>query len=104
MNGERDAITLPLTYLGLEDIPILFANQFVIQHEKNEFILTVGQLQPPILLGTPEDRKEQAKKLTYVPIRVVARFGLTRQRLTELIEVLQSNLRTYDEKQEHTSQ
>ena len=103
MNGEQDAITLPLTYLGLEDVPILFANQFVIQHEKNEFILTVGQLQPPILVGAPEERKEQAKKLTYVPIRVVGRFGLTRQRLAELIEVLQSNLRTYDKKQEHTS-
>ena len=103
MNREQDAITLPVTYLGLEDVPILFANQFVIQHEKNEFVLTVGQLQPPILLGSPEERKEQAKKLTYVPIRVVARFGLTRQRLAELIEALQSNLRKYDEKQEHAS-
>ena len=103
MNREQDTITLPVTYLGLEDVPILFANQFVIQHEKNEFVLTVGQLQPPILLGSPEERKEQAKKLTYVPIRVVARFGLTRQRLAELIEALQSNLRKYDEKQEHTS-
>ena len=103
MNREQDTITLPVTYLGLEDVPILFANQFVIQHEKNEFVLTVGQLQPPILLGLPEERKEQAKKLTYVPIRVVARFGLTRQRLAELIEALQSNLRKYDEKQEHAS-
>ena len=103
MNREQDTITLPVTYLGLEDVPILFANQFVIQHEKNEFVLTVGQLQPPILLGSPEERKEQAKRLTYVPIRVVGRFGLTRQRLAELIEVLQSNLRTYDKKQEHTS-
>ncbi len=103
MSQEEDAITLPLTYLGLEDVPILFANQFVIQHEKNEFVLTVGQLQPPILLGSPDEQKEQAKKLTYVPIRVVGKFGLTRQRLAELIEVLQSNLRTYDEKQEHIS-
>ena len=103
MNGEQDAIRLPLTYLGLEDVPILFANQFVIQHEQNEFVLTVGQLQPPILLGSPDERKEQAKRLTYVPIRVVGRFGLTRQRLAELIEVLQSNLQTYDKKQEHIS-
>jgi len=103
MNREQDTISLPVTYLGLEDVPILFANQFVIQYEKNEFVLTVGQLQPPILLGSTEERKEQAKKLTYVPIRVVARFGLTRQRLAELIEALQSNLRKYDKKQEHTS-
>ena len=103
MNQEEAAITLPVVYVGAEDEPILFANQFVIQHEKNEFVLTVGQLQPPILLGSPEERKEQAKKLTYVPIKVVARFGLTRQRLAELIEALQSNLRKYDKKQEHTS-
>lgn len=103
MNQGEDTITLPVVYIGAEDEPILFANQFVIQHEKNEFVLTVGQLQPPILLGSPEERKEQAKKLTYVPIKVVARFGLTRQRLAELIEALQINLQKYDEKQEHTS-
>lgn len=103
MSQEEDTVALPVVYLGAEDEPILFANEFVIQHNKNEFVLTVGQLQPPILLGSPEERKEQAKKLTYVPIRVVARFGLTRQRLAELIEALQSNLRNYDKKQEHTS-
>ncbi len=103
MNQNEDFITLPIVYTDMEDKPILFANQFVIQHQKNEFVLTVGQLQPPILLGSPEERKEQVKKLTYVPIKVVARFGLTRQRLVELVEALQTNLRKYDEKQEHTS-
>ena len=103
MSQKEDTVTLPMVYIGAEDAPILFANQFIIQHEQNEFILTVGQLQPPILLGSPEERKEQAKKLTYVPIKIVARFGLTRQRLAELIEVLQNNLRKYDKKQEHTS-
>lgn len=103
MNEKNDIVTLPIVYIGVEDVPILFANQFVIQHEENEFILTVGQLQPPILLGPPEQRKEQAKRLTYVPIKVVARFGLTRQRLTELIQALQTNLQIYDEKQERAS-
>ena len=42
MNGEQDAITLPVVYVGAEDEPILLANQFAIQHQKNEFILTVG--------------------------------------------------------------
>ena len=44
MNQDEDVVTLPVVYIGAEDEPILFANQFVIQHEKNEFILTVGQL------------------------------------------------------------
>ena len=103
MSQKEDAIALPIVYIGAEDEPILFANNFVIQHQENEFILTVGQLQMPILLGTPEERKEQAKKLTHVAIRVVARFGLTRQRLVALIKALQDNLQKYDKKQEHTS-
>lgn len=92
-------IQLPIVYVGLEDVPILFGNHFIIQHEQNEFIFTVGQLTPPILLGTPEERLEQAKKLSYVPVRVVARLGFTRQRLEELIGALQENLRAYDERQ-----
>ena len=99
MAVEEPIIQLPIVYVGLEDVPILFGNHFIIQHEQNEFILTAGQLTPPILLGTPEERLEQAKKLSYVPVRVVARLGFTRQRLEELIEALQENLRAYDERQ-----
>lgn len=103
MTLDEGFIALPLVYVDAEDVPILFVNQFVIQHEGNEFILTMGQIQPPILLGSPEDRKEQAKRLTYVPVKVVARFGMTRNRLIELIKMLQTNLDTYDKRQEHSS-
>ncbi|MDP2951968.1 MAG: hypothetical protein Q8O76_01460 [Chloroflexota bacterium] len=98
-SGEEEAIILPVVYVGTEDSPILFANNFVIQHTQKEFILTVGQIQPPILLGSPEIRREQAKRLSYVPVKVVTRLGFTRQRLVELIQVLQDNLQIYDSKQ-----
>lgn len=94
---NEELITLPIVYVGGEDVPILFVNQFVIQHQPGEFVLTVGQITPPILLGSPEERREQAKKLTYVSTKVVARLAFTRQRLVELIEVLQENLNRYDE-------
>jgi len=92
----KDIFEIPIVISGAEDVSIHFANQFVIQHQQNEFILTIGQLVPPMLFGTDEERLEQAKKVAYVPVKVVTRLALTRQRIVELIEVLQENLRNYD--------
>lgn len=78
---------------------MLFANQFAIQFNQDEFILTVGQIQPPLLLGPPEQQHEQAKRLTHVAIRTLVRVGMTRQRMVELVELLTEHLRRYDEQQ-----
>ncbi|MDY6917620.1 MAG: hypothetical protein SVP26_06690 [Chloroflexota bacterium] len=98
MAEDKDLVRLPIVRVGLDEVPIEFVNDFVVQHDRGEFFLTVGQLQPPIVLGTREERKEQAERLGYLSVKVVARFGLTRRRLEELIGVLQENLRGYDEK------
>jgi hypothetical protein len=90
---ERKAV--PIIW-EIEDEDVAFANQFAVQHQPGEFVLTVGQLVPPLILGDEDDRREQLKRLSYVPVRVVGRFGLTRQRLTELIALLQENLENHD--------
>jgi hypothetical protein len=96
MADNEDGIALPIVYIGVEDTPALFANNFIVQHHQDAFILTLAQLSPPILLGTHEERLEQAKNVAYVPVKIVGRFSLTRDRVAELIGVLQENLATYD--------
>ncbi len=91
-------IDISIAWVGVEDTPIVFANQFVIQHEPEEFILTVGQLAPPMLLGTNEQKAEQAKQLDYVPIKALARIGMSRKRMQELVAVLQGNLEQHDKR------
>lgn len=93
---DPEDVTIPTVFVGIEDVPIQFANQFVIQHHQQEFILTVAQVAPPMLTGNDEEKLEQAKKIAYIPIKVVGRFGLTRERLAELIKVLQENLERFD--------
>lgn len=100
MSSGEEPISIPLVWIGTEDTPVVMANTFVVQHEQDEFVLTAGQYTPPLLLGSPEERLEQARKMAYVPVKVVARMGFTRQRLVELIEVLRSNLENYDRKHE----
>lgn len=89
-------IQLRVLWRGLDEMPLLFANQFVVQHERDELILTIGQFQPPILLGEPEDRLAQARQLGYLPVNVIARLAFTRERLGELTQALQAHLEKFD--------
>lgn len=93
----NDPVSIPITYVGFDEAPISFANSFLVQHDDGEFLLTVGQISPPPITGeSPEERQEQINALPFVPIRVLARYGLSRRRMVELIEVLQANLEKHD--------
>ena len=90
-------VSLRVLWRGLDEHEILYANQFVVQHDQDELILTIGQFQPPILLGEPHERMEQARQIGYLPINVVARLAFTRARLGQLAEALQEHLDKFDE-------
>jgi hypothetical protein len=68
-------------------------NQMLLQAAgENEHVLSFGQVVPPALIGTEEQRITQAKTIDHVPIRVVARVSMTRRRLEELSRLLQRQL------------
>src|SRR6266508_1594361 len=97
MAEDQDRIEVPLTWIGVEDIPALAANQMLVQFTaENEFTLTFGQVAPPILLGDEEQRRQQLRMVTFAAVKPVARLGLTRQRIEELIKVLTENLENHD--------
>jgi len=95
----EEQISIPAAWIGLEDTPILLANQFMSQFAQHEFIVAFGQASPPILLGTQEQRTQQLKQINFIPIKTIARLGFTRTRLQELVTVLQQNLDNYDRAQ-----
>jgi hypothetical protein len=97
MADEENVVQLPLVWVGGDEVPILFANQFLGQYHQDDFLLTVGQLAPPALLGTPEERREEALTMSFVPVKVLARFGMTRSRVEDLIGVLQQTLKNFEE-------
>jgi hypothetical protein len=90
------APSLPLQWIDFDQTPILFSNHFLAQHQPNEFVLTFGQVTVPPVVGTPEQIREQARGLTRVPIQTLCRAGLTRDRLVELIGILQATLEEHD--------
>jgi len=89
---DEDGIVVPLVWLGLEETPVQAANQFIVQHDPmavDEFYLTIGHVTPPAITGTPEEQREQAKRIQFVPVRPLGRFQLTRQRYSELLSAMQ---------------
>ena len=87
---------LPLEWVDFEDTAILFANHFLVQHQPNEFVISVGQLSGVPVAGTPEQVRDQAREFHRVPIATLARLGLTRDRVIELIGLLEATLKEHD--------
>jgi hypothetical protein len=92
-------IAIPLEWIDFDETPILFANHFLVQHEIEEFVVSLGQVVGPPAVGPPEDLTRPVAPIHdahHVPINTLARVGLTRHRMTELIELLQSALEEHD--------
>ncbi len=88
---------VPVAWIGAEDLSILFVNQFVGQVHEDTFFLTVGQMTPPALIGTLQERADQLEEIAYVPVKPIARLALTRADVQQLVSTLNANLDQHEE-------
>jgi hypothetical protein len=94
MDGE--SISVRLLWVDLDETRVEGANQMIGQVEQDEIFLTFGIVTPPVLLGGPEEMRQQATGLGYVPVRPITRLQVTRRRLEDFIRVLQDTRDNYD--------
>jgi hypothetical protein len=95
---EREGVPVPVVWVLGDDLLVHTTNQFLGQVvATDEIVLTFGQIVPPVVLGEDaDDRRRQLEEISFVPIQAVARFGMNRQRLTELAGVIASTLENHD--------
>jgi hypothetical protein len=96
MASSLQDMTLKLEWVDFDEVPILFANHFLVQHQPNEFVVSIGQVTGPPVFGTPDQINDQLRQTESVPINTLARVGLTRHRAAELISVLQTAVEEHD--------
>ena len=94
-----EGIALPLVWIDLEDADTRAVNQLIVQHHKDEFILTFGHVTPPMLIGTPEENVAQAKMIPYVAVKVVAQMATTPAKVEAFVKAMQTVLDGYQELQ-----
>lgn len=85
-----------LRWLGLDEIPFVFVNQLLAQVNQGEVFLTFGQVNPPVILGTPEEQEKQVRGIESVPVRTVARVNMTAERLADVVAVLTETLARHE--------
>jgi len=93
---SSDELSLPLSMDDFDDSPILLANHFLIQHQPDEFVLSLSQVTGPPLVGTPDEIRESARAQGGVAVHTIARVAMTRRRAVELIALLQERVDEHD--------
>src|SRR6266700_6143029 len=51
VSADEPSRSVPLVWVGVDDLPVYFLNQFLGQADGSEVYLTLGQVVPPALFG-----------------------------------------------------
>jgi len=86
---------LPIKWQIPEDLISRYATNLVVQHTEHEFTISFFEAEPPILLGTPEERQAALEQISSVPLKCVARVTVSASRMPEFVRVLQNSLERY---------
>lgn len=77
-----------------------YATHIVVQHTEHEFIISFFEVQPPVLLGMPEEIEARLEQIESIRADCVARVIVAAERMPEFVRVLQDNLDTYPSRKE----
>jgi hypothetical protein len=83
----------PTPWIGIEDLPVHFANAFGVLPAPNAIFLMLGSVMP--LGGDPSGE-------VYAPVRPIARVAIAPAALPGLIEALNEALRHHNEQSGNT--
>ncbi|MBI3360733.1 MAG: DUF3467 domain-containing protein [Chloroflexi bacterium] len=90
---------VPLKWTGVDDVPVNFANNILIQHTDHEFIVTFGYIQPPIVLT-----ESDADSINSVACLAVARIAVSPTRMPEILRALSENYEKYRERMKESTE
>ena len=102
MTEPNGIVPISIIWPEVEEEPVYRANQFLGQlgpgpnGAPEEFVLTLGYVAPPVLLGSPEEQSASFGALGAISVKTLARVSMSRGRLAELANVLQAALAQYE--------
>ena len=95
MTEERPKVQVPIEWHISEDLDSKYATNLVIQHSEHEFTIDFFETRHPLILGNPDQVREQWEKLESVWAECVARIIVSPNRMQEFINLMQANLDKY---------
>ncbi len=86
---------MPINWFVSERIETRYANNVVIQHSKNEFVISFFEILPPLLLGSPQEVQAQLQQMRTIHAECVARIVMSPESAQNFARALQQNLINY---------
>lgn len=99
----KGSVTIPLEWHIPEDMPLAWANNFVIQSYEGCFVLSCFEVRRPIIVGSEEHVVSEIRKMKKVRAHCVARIAMTPEHMKELLEILGDRSRKALESELETS-
>jgi len=96
-----DLFEVKLIYSSTETVPALYANQLIVQHSPQEFLISFYQAFPlPVLDGGPEATRKKIQELGGIPAQCIARIAIPKERMPAVVEAFVTNFKMYQERLE----
>jgi hypothetical protein len=92
---ETELVAVPIEWHIPEGIVPGYATNLAVQHTEHEFTIYFFRAGPPLIVGSPEEKREQAKKLKSIRAECVAQVIVSASRMPEFVEVLQKNVQQH---------
>lgn len=92
---EIEFKALPIDWYIPDDMAAHYATNITSQYGEHEFIISFFEARPPIVLGTPEERRAKVGKTTSVQAVCVARVIVAPERMAGFIKALRENYDAY---------
>jgi len=96
--SERETIAVQMELHFPDGLSTKYATNMVVQHSEHEFMIFFFEVQPPLVLGTPQEQKETLQKIKKVKSECVAKIAVAANRMPEFVEVFQTNLKQFNKK------
>ena len=96
--ADSGAIAVPLEWYFPENLVDSYANQVLVQFGQYESTVSFFKIKQPILLGTPDEQREQTTMLKSVRAECVARIVIALEFMPVVIKTLQETWEKHQEK------
>ncbi len=95
--GVEITVELKKKWVGADAVPIVVADEFSLGGgaTTNDIVFTIGQVSPPLFVGSPAEQIAQAKETSHVSIRTLSRVSLTPAAVTELARLFTDSAETH---------
>jgi hypothetical protein len=95
--ARKDGKALRVVFDAVQEVAPQYASNLVVQHDQHDFTITFLDVRSPLLVGPPEEKERQLRETESVRARCLARIIVAASRMPEFVQVMQDNLKTYQD-------